>query len=131
MRRQVFVQFALSFLLVAGAIYSQSPAASPKATGVLVMLTIKPTVAREQVRSAMPDEVRATVRLYLDGKIREWYSRSDGKGVIFLLDCKDSDEARSLMEGLPLSKANLADYKFIPVAPLAPLGALLGALPQK
>jgi hypothetical protein len=44
-----------------------------------------------------PEEIRATVKLYLDGKIREWYSGGDGKGVIFLVDAKTEDEARALM----------------------------------
>jgi hypothetical protein len=52
----------------------------------------------------MPDEIRAAVRLYFDGKIRQWYSRGDGKGVVFLLDVKTEDEARATMETLPLAK---------------------------
>jgi len=63
--------------------------------------------------------------LYLDGKIQQWFTRGDGKGVIFLLNCKDVEEARALMESLPLSKANLVDEQFIPVGPLLPLGILL------
>jgi hypothetical protein len=35
------------------------------------MLTIKPDIERERVMKVMPDEIRATVRLYLDGKIRQ------------------------------------------------------------
>jgi hypothetical protein len=38
--------------------------------------------------AVIPAEIRATVKLYLDGKIRQWYSRGDGKGVIFLVDAK-------------------------------------------
>jgi hypothetical protein len=72
----------------------------------------------------IPDEIQATVKLYLDGKIREWYSRGDGKGVIFLLDVKTEDEARSLMETLPLAKQELMDHQYIPVGPLMPLRAL-------
>jgi len=30
--------------------------------------------------NVMPAEIRATVKLYLDGKIRQWYSRGDGRG---------------------------------------------------
>ena len=43
------------------------------------------------------------MKLYLDGKIRQWYSRGDGKGVIFLVDAKTEDEARAIMETLPLA----------------------------
>jgi hypothetical protein len=63
--------------------------------------------------------------LYLDGKIQQWFTRGDGKGVIFLLNCKDVAEARALVESLPLSEENLMDEQFIPVGPLLPLGILL------
>jgi hypothetical protein len=73
----------------------------------------------------MPAEIRATVPLYLEGKIQQWYTRGDGKGVIFLLNCKDVAEARALIENLPLTKENLMEEQFIPVGPLLPLGILL------
>jgi hypothetical protein len=110
---------------------SQSASHEPKATGVLVLLTAKPGVTREQVMKIMPAEIRATVRLYLDGTIRQWYSRVDGKGVVFILDSKDVAEAHAVMDGLPLSAENLMDHEFIPIGPLMPLGALLGGAPQQ
>src|ERR1700751_4472189 len=103
----------------------QSTPPQPKITGVLTILTPKPGVTVEQVMKIMPAEIRATVPLYLDGRIQQWFTRGDGKGVIFLLNCKDVAEARALMEGLPLSKENLMDETFIPVGPLLPLGILL------
>src|SRR5207245_6311002 len=83
-----------------------------KTAGVLVLVTAKPGVTREQVMKFMPSEIRATVRLYLDGTIRQWYSRGDGKGVVFILDCKDTDEAHAVTDGLPLSAENLVDHQF-------------------
>jgi len=103
----------------------QSTPPQPKITGVPVMLSPKPGVTLEQVMKIMPAEIRATVPLYLDGKIQQWYTRGDGKGVIFILNCKDVAEARALMESLPLTKENLMDEQFIPVGPLLPLGILL------
>jgi len=127
MRNRLCLQFAAILLLILPGAQAQSPAPQPKTTDVLVILTVKPGVTRDHIMNVMPEEVRATVRLYLDGKIRQWYSRSDGKGVVFILDCKDVAEAQSIMEGLPLSKEKLADYEFIPMAPLTPLGMLLGS----
>jgi hypothetical protein len=101
------------------------PPSQPKITGVLTILTPKSGVTPEQVMKIMPAEIRATVPLYLDGKIQQWFTRGDGKGVIFLLNCKDVAEARALIESLPLSKENLVDEQFIPVGPLLPLGILL------
>lgn len=102
-------------------------AAPPRnlATGVLVLLTVKPGVTREQVMKFMPAEIRATVRLYLDGGIQQWYARGDGRGIVLILNCKDVAEAETLIDRLPLSGENLMDHQFIPIGPLAPLGALL------
>src|SRR5215469_14900494 len=103
----------------------QSTPPLPKITAVLTILSPKSGVTPEQVMKIMPAEIRATVPLYLEGKIQQWFMRGDGKGVIFLLNCKDVQEARALMESLPLTKENLMDEQFIPVGPLLPLGILL------
>ena len=68
--------------------------------------------------AVMPEETRETGKLYLDGKIRQWYSRGDGKGVIFLVGAKTEDAARALVETLPLAKERLMDHRYIPVGPL-------------
>jgi len=98
----------------------------PKITGVLTTLTPKPGITPEQIMKIMPAEIRATVPLYLEGKIQQWFTRGDGRGVIFILNCKDVGEAQALIESLPLSKENLVEEQFIPVGPLLPLGILLG-----
>jgi hypothetical protein len=107
-----------------GAASSVPSIAIPKTTAVLVIETPKQGVTPPQIMAVIPEEIRATVKLYLDGKIREWYSRGDGRGVIFLVDVKTEDEARALMETLPLAKEQLIDHEYIPVGPLMPLKAL-------
>jgi hypothetical protein len=81
--------------------------------------------------AVIPAEIRATVKLYIDGKIRQWFSRGDGKGAIFLIDVKTEDEARAIMETLPLAKEQLMDHEYIPVGPLMPLRALMGPEAQQ
>jgi hypothetical protein len=108
---------------------AQSQPSTLTTTGVFVILTSKPGVSREQIFSIIPNEVRETVKLYLDGRIREWYSHA--RGVIFLLDSKDVEDARALMESLPLSKEGLMDYEYIPVGPLMPLRFLIGQPTEK
>ena len=100
--------------------------AIPKTTEVIVIQTPRQGVTPDQIMAVIPAEIRATVKLYLDGKIRQWYSRGDGKGVVFLIDAKSEDEARAIMETLPLAKEHLMDDQYIPVGPLMPLRALLG-----
>jgi hypothetical protein len=125
------MKIAMSYLLLGFATVlapmaqGQSAPPLPKITGVVTMLSPKPGGTPGQIMKIMPAEIRATVPLYLDGKIQQWYMRGDGRGVLFIMNCKDVEEARALIESLPLSQANLVDGQFIPVGPLLPLGMLL------
>ena len=103
---------------------AQAQAATPTTTGVMVILTVKAGITREQVMAVMPAEIRQTVQLYLKGQIREWYSRADGRGVVLLLDTRDVAEAHAIMEGLPLAEQDLMDHEYIAVGPLLPLRLL-------
>ena len=109
---------------------AQAQAFSPITTGVIAILTVKAGVTREQVMAVMPDEIRETARLYLEGRIREWYSRGDGRGAVFLLDARDTAEAQAIMEGLPLAQENVVDHEYIAVGPLLPLRLLI-AQPER
>ena len=125
------MKFMTPFLIAALPVASEaqsgaSGAALTKTTEVMVILTVKQAVTRQQIMAVMPSEIRETVKLYLDGKIRQWYSRGDGKGVVFLVEAKTEDEARTIMETLPLAKEHLMDHQYIPVGPLMPLLGLLG-----
>ena len=128
------IPFLIAILPVASVAQSPSGAASgvpsvaiPKTTEVLVIQTAKQDVTPQQVMAVIPAEIRATVKLYLDGKIRQWYSRGDGKGIVFLVEAQTEDEARAIMETLPLTKEQLMDHEYVPVGPLMPLRALIGS----
>ena len=105
--------------------HAQTQTFASTITGVFAVLKAKPGVTRERVMAVMPAEIRATVQLYLDGKIREWYAREDGRGAVFFLNVKDEEEAKSILESLPLAKEHMLDHEYIPVGPLKPLGLLL------
>ena len=107
--------------------HAQTQTSTPTTTGVFALLKVKPGVTRERVMAIMPAEIRATVQLYLDGRIREWYSREDGRGGVFLLNTRDVAEASSIMESLPLAKEHILDHEYIPVGPLLPLRLLMGS----
>src|ERR1700675_2334130 len=81
--------------------------AIPKTTEVIVIETPKQGVTPQQVMAVIPEEIKATVKLYLDGKIRQWYSRGDGKGVVFVVDAKTEDEARAIMENAAAREGTL------------------------
>jgi hypothetical protein len=100
-------------------------------TGVFALLTAKPGVTRERIMAIMPAEIRATIQLYIDGKIREWYSREDGRGAVFLLNTREVAEAKSIMDSLPLAKENMLDHEYVPVGPLMALRMLMGSQSTK
>jgi hypothetical protein len=103
---------------------AQAQASSPTTTGVIAVLTAKAGVTREQVMAVMPAEIRETVQLYLKGKIREWYSRGDGRGVVFLLDTSDVAEAHAIMEAFRWPR-KMSWTTYIAVGPLLPLRLLV------
>ena len=133
---KLLLPFLIAALPVASLAQSRSGVASgppsvaiPKTTEVLVIQTAKQGITPQQIQqivALMPAEIRATVKLYFDGKIRQWYSRGDGRGVVVLIEAKTEDEARTLIETLPLAKEHLMDAQYIPVGPLMPLRALMG-----
>jgi hypothetical protein len=79
----------------------------------------------EQRHTVGAREVPATLRLYLAGKIDQWWYRQDGKGVIFLLNETSPENAREFLESLPFGQANLMRFELIPLGPLTPLYMLL------
>src|SRR5438105_5018221 len=101
---------ALLFSLALAATAPQAPPATPPpapTTAVLATLSVNADVQRQDIAKTMPQEVRDTVVLYLEGKIQQWYARADGKGVVFLLNVRSVEEAKAITNQLPLVKAGL------------------------
>ena len=80
-------------------------------------------------RPIVPTEMRQTARLYLAGKIDQWYVKPDQSGVVFIMNVTTVSEARDLLDKLPLGQAALMRFQFIPLGPLSPLRTLLGPGP--
>lgn len=115
---------ACTALLAAAPLAAQTAPPAPT-VAVLTSLTIKADADRAKLPGVMPQEVRDTVRLYLDGKIAQWFARADGRGVVFILNVGTVAEATALMNALPLAKAGLATFEYTPLTPLTPLRLLL------
>ena len=94
-------------------------------TRILAIGQFTKTPTPEQIKELFPKEVPATLRLYLAGKIDQWWIRQTQTGPVFLLNVTSVDEARTLMEGLPLGQAGLMKHDFIELGPLTPLHLLL------
>ena len=94
-------------------------------TKVLAIGQFTRAPTQEQLKQIFPKEVPATLRLYLAGKIDQWWIRQTQTGPVFLLNVTSLEEARALMETLPLGQAGLMKHEFIELGPLTPLHLLL------
>ena len=73
----------------------------------------------------MRKEVPDTLKLYLEGKIEQFWFREDRPGVIFLMNTESLDQAKVIIHGLPLAANGFLDFDFIPVGRLKPLSLLI------
>ena len=99
-------------------------------TKILAIGTINPGFEQSQVFTVLPEEVRETVDLYLDGKIEQWYSLQGKQGVAFIINVTDPAVAHEMLEKLPLGKAHMMSFELIPIGPLNPLRFLQGMQPK-
>ena len=93
---------------------------------ILAISKLKEGVTPDKIGQHGADEVKHTLEAYLDGKIRNFWFQVNRPGVVFILESTDENEARRVMEELPLVVAGLMDVDLIPLQPLKPLGMLIG-----
>jgi hypothetical protein len=138
-KRLVTAALAVTLALAAPAFsFAQTPSEPAQASAALGLpnvpttrilaigrLTSKSTPGA--VGAVLPQEVRDTVKLYLEGKIDQWYVRKDQASVVFILNMTDVNEARNTLAQLPLGRADLMEFDLIPLGPLSPLAALGGS----
>jgi hypothetical protein len=91
---------------------------------VMAIGTLKP-LTQEQRQQYLPAEVPATLKLYLDGKMEQFWLRDKEAGVIFLMSVDSVEEADRLLKALPLGQADLLTFELMPIGPLLPLGMLM------
>ena len=91
---------------------------------VMAIGTLKP-LTPEQRTMYLPKEVPATLQIYLDGKMEQFWLRDREAGVIFLMTVDSVEEADTILKALPLGSANLLTFELMPIGPLSPLGMLI------
>jgi hypothetical protein len=119
---------ALASILLAN--LAMTPASAQQTTPttkILAIGTLIPGADVQKVRTILPTEVKATVDLYLGGKIDQWYSLEARSGVAFILNMTDTTAAHEMLESLPLGQAHLMTFELFPIGPLNPLRQLQGA----
>ena len=94
-------------------------------TKLLAIGTFTAKGTPDQWKPLLPAEVRDTVRLYLAGKIDQWYLKQDQSGVVFMMNVTDPKEALELLGRFPFGQAGLMEFQIIPLGPIGPLRVLL------
>ncbi|MDI4234736.1 hypothetical protein OZ411_18185 [Bradyrhizobium sp. Arg237L] len=94
-------------------------------TKLLAIGTFTAIGSPERWKPLLPAEVRDTVRLYLAGKIDQWYLKQDQSGVVFMMNVTDPKEALDLLGKFPFGQAGLMEFQIISLGPIAPLRVLL------
>jgi muconolactone delta-isomerase len=75
-------------------------------------------IADEQFTShLLKEEAMRAWALHQTGFIRELYFRPDRNEAVLILECKDAEEAQSVLAALPLVKAGLIAFEIIPLVP--------------
>jgi hypothetical protein len=92
---------------------------------VMAIGSIVKPVSDEQRTAIMPKEVPHTLQMYLDGVIEQFWFRQDRPGPVFLMNVDSIEQAKSITSHMPIVAGGFAEYEFIPVGPLAPLGLLI------
>ena len=113
--------------------HDKNAAATLKAvptTKVLAIGTLSGELTLAKRKEIMPQEVADTLHLYLDGKIDQWWSRQDMKGVLFLMSMTTVEAAQEALGKLPLVEAGFLHFDYMALGPLRPLNLLLGDFPK-
>ena len=74
-------------------------------TKLLAIGTFTAKGSPDQWKPLLPAEVRDTVRLYLAGKIDQWYLKQDQSGVVFMMNVTDPKEALELLGRFAFGRA--------------------------
>ena len=91
---------------------------------VFAIASAQSTLTPEKLQQHLPSEVPATLKLYLEGKVEQFWFREKA-GPIFLMNVESVEQAKATLNALPLVAEELMTYEFLPVGPLAPLRLLI------
>ncbi len=74
-----------------------------------------PGFSDKDFRPHLKEEAVKVWELYQSGAIRELYFRQDQPSAVLVLECADAEEARELLDTLPLVREELITFDIIPL----------------
>ena len=76
-----------------------------------------PGIKESEFKKHAKAEAKQACELYQSGKIRELYFQKEKSCAVLILECQDADEAREILNTLPLVKNGLITFDIIPLIP--------------
>lgn len=78
--------------------------------------------AEADFERVIPDETAEVRRLYADGIVRQIWLRADLPGACFVIEAPDLENARSIVDALPMARSGLSEFTVIPLHPYRGFG---------
>ncbi|GFM34493.1 hypothetical protein LN040_05340 [Desulfovibrio subterraneus] len=92
---------------------------------ILALDRVLETATPEGIKGNFMKEVNQMVKLYLADVVREIYFRQDRSGTVLIMEAATLEDARNMIDTLPLVKSKMIDFDLIPLGPFMPLALLL------
>lgn len=93
---------------------------------ILALEQEKPGAAAEAFARHSQAEARRVWELVQAGVIRETYFRADRSEAVLVLECADVEDARRVLDSLPLVRAGLITFEVIPLVAYPGFARLFG-----
>lgn len=94
---------------------------------VLAIERERPGVTDADFEPHLAAEAARAWELYRDDVIRELYFRADRHEAVLILECANIEQARQVLETLPLVQNRLIDFDLMPLRPYPGFARLFAA----
>ena len=98
---------------------------------ILCLSSLTSNATPEKINPLLKEEAAHAWGSYKAGLVREGYFRTAKPGVVLMLECADVAEARRQLDDLPMVKAGLITFEYIPLGPFLPIEALFAGVPAQ
>lgn len=84
---------------------------------ILALEYESPSADPDLMEAYLAAEARRMLELTQAGILREIYFRAETRQTVLMLECVNAEEARAVLQTLPLVQAELIAFEVIPLAP--------------
>ncbi|HTP70276.1 MAG TPA: muconolactone Delta-isomerase family protein [Dongiaceae bacterium] len=86
-----------------------------------------PKTTEDRLRPYLKEEAIRVWELLQQGILREIYFRADARAAVLILECASGEEARCILNTLPLVREKLIAFDIVPLVPYPGLSRLFSA----